>query len=68
MRLGYQYATKAGVSINVKDMTIPDRKTDILDEAYDEVISIVMNTTKVLSLMVKDITKLLMFGLKRMKN
>ena len=37
MRLGYQYATKAGISINVKDMTIPVEKQGILDEAYNEV-------------------------------
>ena len=41
MRLGYQYATKAGISINVKDMTIPVEKTEILQEAYDEVSRIV---------------------------
>ena len=40
MRLGYEYATKAGVSINVKDMTIPVEKQGILDEAYNEVMSI----------------------------
>ncbi len=37
MRLGYQYATKAGVSINVHDMTIPVEKEGILEEAYGEV-------------------------------
>ena len=41
MRLGYQYATKAGISINVKDMTIPSEKESILQEAYDEVSRIV---------------------------
>ncbi|MCO4792673.1 MAG: DNA-directed RNA polymerase subunit beta', partial [Bacteriovoracaceae bacterium] len=34
MRLGYQYATKAGISINVNDMVIPKEKQGILDEAY----------------------------------
>ena len=37
MRLGYENATKAGISINVNDMTIPDEKKDILEEAYAEV-------------------------------
>ena len=37
MRLGYLYATKAGISINIKDMTIPDEKNGILDQAYEEV-------------------------------
>ncbi|MDD0854907.1 DNA-directed RNA polymerase subunit beta' [Halobacteriovorax sp. GB3] len=37
MSLGYQYATKAGISINVNDMTIPKEKKGILDEAYAEV-------------------------------
>ncbi|EQC46498.1 DNA-directed RNA polymerase, beta' subunit [Bacteriovorax sp. BSW11_IV] len=37
MQLGYFYATKAGISINVNDMTIPVEKQGILDEAYAEV-------------------------------
>ena len=37
MRLGYANATKAGISINVHDMTIPKEKTSILDGAYGEV-------------------------------
>ncbi|ATH09319.1 DNA-directed RNA polymerase subunit beta' [Halobacteriovorax marinus] len=37
MRLGYFQATKAGISINVHDMTIPEEKVSILDEAYTEV-------------------------------
>jgi len=37
MRLGYEYATKAGISINVNDMTIPEDKVHILSEAYKEV-------------------------------
>lgn len=34
MRLGYEYATKAGISINVNDMEIPKEKEGILAEAY----------------------------------
>ncbi|TNF25003.1 MAG: DNA-directed RNA polymerase subunit beta' [Deltaproteobacteria bacterium] len=34
MRLGYEYATKAGISINVNDMEIPSEKEEILAEAY----------------------------------
>ena len=37
MRLGYENATKAGISINVNDMTIPEEKKTILGEAYAEV-------------------------------
>jgi DNA-directed RNA polymerase subunit beta' len=37
MRLGYEYATKAGISINVHDMTIPAEKAGILAEAHKEV-------------------------------
>ncbi|PIP92703.1 MAG: DNA-directed RNA polymerase subunit beta' [Bdellovibrio sp. CG12_big_fil_rev_8_21_14_0_65_39_13] len=37
MRLGYANATKAGISINVNDMTIPEEKPAILGEAYKEV-------------------------------
>ena len=33
--LGYQYATRSGLSISIKDMTIPHRKTEILDQAFD---------------------------------
>lgn len=37
MQTGYNYATKAGISINVKDMTIPDEKSGIIGAAQDEV-------------------------------
>jgi DNA-directed RNA polymerase subunit beta' len=37
MRLGFENATKAGISININDMTIPAGKPKILDEAYAEV-------------------------------
>ena len=37
MRLGYEYATRAGISININDMTIPSEKESILQAAYDEV-------------------------------
>lgn len=40
MKLGYAQATKAGISINVNDMTIPKEKEGILQEAHDEVIKI----------------------------
>jgi DNA-directed RNA polymerase subunit beta' len=41
MRTGYEYATKAGISINVKDMVIPKQKESIIDESQREVDSIV---------------------------
>ena len=37
MRMGYENATKAGISINIKDMVIPKEKTEILDAAQAEV-------------------------------
>jgi DNA-directed RNA polymerase subunit beta' len=40
MRMGFEYATKAGISINVKDMVIPDSKQSIIDESQAEVDSI----------------------------
>jgi len=38
--LGYTHATKAGISIAVKDMTIPAKKQDFLNEARKEVADI----------------------------
>ncbi|MDA8406045.1 MAG: DNA-directed RNA polymerase subunit beta' [Deltaproteobacteria bacterium] len=38
--LGYHYATKAGISICVDDMKIPDSKKDILEKARKEVLEI----------------------------
>ncbi len=35
--LGYQYATKAGISICIDDMKIPRKKEKLLNKAYDEV-------------------------------
>lgn len=35
--MGYEYATKAGISINIKDMTIPAEKANIIDTAQAEV-------------------------------
>jgi DNA-directed RNA polymerase subunit beta' len=34
---GYQYATRSGISISIKDMTIPRRKSEILQVAFDQV-------------------------------
>lgn len=34
---GYRYATKAGISISMKDMVIPARKAEILQQAQEEV-------------------------------
>jgi len=35
--IGYKYATMSGVSISMKDMTIPSRKAQILEKAENEV-------------------------------
>lgn len=37
MKMGYEYATKAGISINIKDMTIPKEKASIIDTSQKEV-------------------------------
>ena len=37
MQTGYSYATKAGISINVKDMVIPKEKKGIIDASQAEV-------------------------------
>lgn len=34
---GYRYSTRAGLSIAIKDMVIPEDKNRFLDQAYDEV-------------------------------
>src|SRR5216684_1848466 len=38
--LGYGYATKAGISIAIKDMVIPQKKTELLEHAQKEVAEI----------------------------
>ncbi|MDQ7830933.1 MAG: DNA-directed RNA polymerase subunit beta' [Desulfovibrionaceae bacterium] len=38
--LGYEYATRAGISIGVKDLTVPSRKQAILDASQNEVLQI----------------------------
>jgi DNA-directed RNA polymerase subunit beta' len=35
--LGFDYATKAGISICIQDLKIPRRKQELLDQAYQEV-------------------------------
>ncbi|MEJ1250597.1 DNA-directed RNA polymerase subunit beta' [Denitratimonas tolerans] len=40
MYTGFRYATRAGVSIGIDDMLIPDEKKDILAEAEQEVLEI----------------------------
>src|SRR6185503_9148331 len=35
--LGYEYATRAGISIAIKDMVIPTKKAKFLDHANNEV-------------------------------
>ncbi|GAB3336135.1 DNA-directed RNA polymerase subunit beta' [Marilutibacter aestuarii] len=40
MYTGFAYATRAGVSIGIDDMVIPDEKKDILGEAESEVLEI----------------------------
>ncbi len=35
--IGYKYATRAGISISIEDLTIPDAKKTIISNAYEEV-------------------------------
>ncbi len=35
--LGYKYSTKAGISISIGDLQIPENKEELLGKAYDEV-------------------------------
>ena len=38
--LGYQFATRSGLSISINDMVIPQRKPEILDQAFEAVAEI----------------------------
>ena len=38
--LGFSYATKAGISIGVEDLLIPDAKSKLVDNADTEVLSV----------------------------
>ena len=38
--LGFQYSTKAGISISIDDMKIPIKKRMLLDKAYEEVVRV----------------------------
>ncbi|MCJ7815009.1 MAG: DNA-directed RNA polymerase subunit beta', partial [Xanthomonadales bacterium] len=40
MYTGFEYATKAGVSIGIDDLIVPDEKKEILEEAEKEVVEI----------------------------
>src|SRR5258708_33113990 len=35
--VGFDFATRAGISISIKDMTIPAKKAELLDKAQKEV-------------------------------
>jgi DNA-directed RNA polymerase subunit beta' len=36
-RLGFRYATRAGVSISVEDLQVPQEKRQLLDAAEDDI-------------------------------
>ncbi len=38
--LGYEFATKAGISISIKDMRVPKNKDKLLEEAREEVLKV----------------------------
>ena len=35
--LGYQFATRSGISMSIKDMVIPSEKPNILDNAFEQI-------------------------------
>ena len=37
MYMGYEYATKSGVSVGIEDFIMPDEKPTILNDAENEV-------------------------------
>jgi DNA-directed RNA polymerase subunit beta' len=39
-RMGFEYATKSGISICIKDMHIPTRKTELIKEAEQQVLEV----------------------------
>jgi DNA-directed RNA polymerase subunit beta' len=38
--MGYEFATRSGISISISDMVIPSRKSEILGQAFDQVTEI----------------------------
>ncbi len=68
MQTGYSYATKAGISINVKDMVIPKEKEGIIQLLKTKLIKSQMNITKDQSLTVRDTIRSSMFGHKPTRN
>ena len=65
--MGFEMATKAGISIGIFDMIIPDEKKDRYCQHVKKSIKLKINFAKVLLLVENDIIKLLMFGqLRRM--
>ncbi|HVY54190.1 MAG TPA: DNA-directed RNA polymerase subunit beta', partial [Thermodesulfobacteriota bacterium] len=38
--LGFKYSTRAGISISIDDMSIPEKKKDLLQKAQDEVVKV----------------------------
>ena len=67
-KLGYEYATKAGISINVKDMVIPEEKKKLSMLLKLKLMELQKSITKVQLLMVRDIIRSSMFGHKQTKN
>ena len=38
--LGFEYSTRAGISISINDMTIPEKKKELLEKAYSEAVKV----------------------------
>lgn len=38
--LGFEYSTRAGISISINDMTIPEKKKELVEKAYNEVVKV----------------------------
>ena len=62
--IGYQFGTKAGISIAMKDMEIPEGKHTFIEKAFTEVPLIENQYTEGLSRTVNVITKLSISGRK----
>ena len=52
--LGYEHATRSGMSIGLSDMIIPEGKSEMVSKARDEIKEIEENIEKVSSLRVSD--------------
>ena len=67
MYIGFKYATRAGVSIGIEDLVIPDDKAAIIEQAENEVREIESQFRSGLVTKANVTIKLLIFGRAPMK-